>query len=88
MKLNILALSLMSVMSMNANAAYVAFIYDTISNTELETQPPADSCVGNELTKSELKTMIDNGEDVTKACTGKITDFQHFSISIKHSIKI
>ncbi|WP_052479017.1 BspA family leucine-rich repeat surface protein [Vibrio jasicida] len=76
MRLNILTLSLLSVVSLNANAAFVAVLHNTISNQESTTPPPpADSCDGNELTRAQLDTLIANGDDVSNACTGKITDF-------------
>ncbi|WP_049877203.1 BspA family leucine-rich repeat surface protein [Vibrio parahaemolyticus] len=36
---------------------------------------PVNSCVGEELTREELRDLIGSGEDYSKACVSTITDF-------------
>lgn len=76
MRKNILTLSLLTLFSVNANAAYVALINNSVGVADTST-PPTPACVGPELTRSELDTLIANGDDVSKACTGKITDMSY-----------
>ncbi|WP_159737177.1 BspA family leucine-rich repeat surface protein [Vibrio atypicus] len=76
MRKNILTLSLLTLFSVNANAAYVALINNSVGVADTST-PPTPACVGPELTRADLDTMIANGDDVTKACTGKITDMAY-----------
>ncbi|EIA4666889.1 DUF285 domain-containing protein [Vibrio parahaemolyticus] len=38
-------------------------------------EPETNSCVGEELTREELRFLIGSGEDYSKACVSTITDF-------------
>ncbi len=59
-----------------ANAQqFVAVIDAKFTVKESDQTPPPNGCVGKELTREELDTMIANGDDVTKACVGTIEDF-------------
>lgn len=70
-----------------ASAGYVAqikwkennYLIDGVGYTESSTAPPIVllPCQGAELTRAELDLAIDNGDDVTRACVGTITDFSN-----------
>lgn len=61
-----------------ANAQqFVAVINANYTAGQETTPPPVNGCIGKELTRSELDTMIANGDDVTKACVGQIEDFSY-----------
>ncbi|WP_261904594.1 BspA family leucine-rich repeat surface protein [Vibrio fortis] len=77
-KIAVLALS--GLTSVYASAAdFVALISsENIEFTKGNPNPPVNpACVGPDLTRSDLDAMIDNGDDVTKVCTGKITDMSY-----------
>ncbi|MDF5453531.1 BspA family leucine-rich repeat surface protein [Vibrio parahaemolyticus] len=68
-----------------ANAQqFVAVIDAKFTVKDSDQTPPANGCVGKELTRSELDTMIANGDDVTKACVGQIEDFSYLLTGYPH----
>lgn len=75
MKTKILTLSLLSAASLNANAEFVGIINSSVVVSD--TNPPVFACVGPELSRSDLDTMIANNDDVTKACVSTITDMSN-----------
>lgn len=75
--------TLMLLFTSLSNAGYVAVV---VQNKNFETEsgavappPPSGGTLicgsGEGVTRSELITMIDNGDDVTNVCTSNITDF-------------
>lgn len=49
---------------------------------------PVNSCVGEELTREELRYLIGSGQDYSKACVSTITDFSRLfdGISVEYDI--
>lgn len=73
MKKTIITMALIS--SVAQAQQFVAVINAKYTVGQEQTPPPLNGCVGKELTRSELDTMIASGDDVTKACVGTIEDF-------------
>ena len=73
MKKTIITMALIS--SVAQAQQFVAVINAKYTVGQDQTPPPVNQCVGDQLTRAELDTMIANGDDVTKACVGTIEDF-------------
>ncbi|EOV0920928.1 BspA family leucine-rich repeat surface protein [Vibrio parahaemolyticus] len=73
-----IAMSAISTITFAENNYVVVLEADyEISKQTVPTPPPTPSCIGNEITRSELDTMIANGDDLSLACVSKITDFSN-----------
>ncbi|HCH3061484.1 TPA: DUF285 domain-containing protein [Vibrio parahaemolyticus] len=51
-------------------------------------EPATDTCIGEELTREELRYLIGSGADYSKACVSTITDFSRLfdGISVEYDI--